>query len=262
MFYNLCSLLFITVIIAIITLIERKILALIQRRVGPNFIGFKGRLQYFADALKLFFKENIYLYNINNFFYILFPSLISIFSYIIWLNITWHKGLNILNIEFNIIIIIIFSYFYNFCIILTSYFSKNKYAFISCVRNIQLLICLETIFSSFIICYIFIFKNFNFSTIIIFQKNYKFFSFFFFWISFFLVIFLLETNRSPFDFIEAESELIAGYTNEYGNFLFALYYLGEYFHLFIFSSIFSIIFFGGWEENYFFYYYYSFKNDI
>jgi NADH-quinone oxidoreductase subunit H len=80
--FNIISMLFITMLIAILTLIERKILSLVQRRIGPFYIGYKGRLQYLADALKLFVKEIFIPYKLNKFLFIFFPSLIVFFSYI------------------------------------------------------------------------------------------------------------------------------------------------------------------------------------
>lgn len=239
--------LIITIIIASLTLIERKILALVQRRVGPFYIGYKGRLQYLADALKLFLKEISIPYKINNFFYTFFPSLLAFFSYTLWINSLWGVNVIIIEIEYNIILFIIISFFFNFCILLTGYFSKNKYATISSYRICLNLISLEFLLNLFFFNLFIFSESFNYYYFILIQQNLWFGSVFFLFLGLFFCIFLIETNRSPFDLIEAESELIAGYTSEFGGFYFALYYLGEYFHLFFFSYIFTLLIFGGWN---------------
>lgn len=239
--------LIITIVIAILTLIERKILALVQRRVGPYYIGYKGRLQYLADALKLFLKEIFVPYKINKFLFIIFPAFIVIFSYIFWINSIWGINISIIEIEYNFIIFIILSFCYNFCIILTGYFSKNKFAVISAIRCCILLLNIEILISFFFLNFIFFTNSFSFFYFFIYQENVWFIFIFAFYFGLFFIIFLLETNRSPFDLVEAESELIAGYFSEYGSFCFALYYLGEYFHLFFFSFIFTIFMLGGFN---------------
>jgi len=242
--------LIITFIIASLTLIERKILALIQRRVGPFYIGYKGRLQYLADALKLFFKEVILPLKINKFLFFFFPSIIAFLSYILWLNSIWFPNVAILDFELNIIFFIILSFFFNFIILLTGYYSNNKYAVISSYRVSLNLMNLEFLLNFFFFSIFFISESISYFNFVIIQENFWFCIIFFFFLSFFFSIFLIETNRSPFDLIEAESELIAGYTSEFGSFCFALFYLSEYFHLFFFSYMYSILILGGW--NYFY----------
>lgn len=245
--------LFITFIIASITLLERKILSLIQRRIGPSFVGFKGRLQYLADALKLIFKGIIVPYNSNKLWFIIIPSFTAALCYTFWTNSIWGPSLSIFELEYNIVFANILSLFFGYCIILAGYFSKNKYAFLASIRCGVLMINLEILLGLLFFNLIIIVESFSFSFFNIFQEN--------FWLIFLvlplfglvLLIFLLETNRAPFDLSEAESELVAGYSTEYGGFYFALFYLGEYFHLFFFSMIFSIILFGGWEYPSFFF---------
>jgi NADH-quinone oxidoreductase subunit H len=94
----------------------------------------------------------------------------------------------------------------------------------------------------------FIGESFSFFPLVIYQEIYWLIFYFFPLIGLITITFLLETNRAPFDLAEAESELVAGYQTEYGGFLFGLYYLGEYMHLFFFSMVISIIFLGGWES--------------
>jgi len=252
--YNIVCMLLVTLIIASITLIERKVLALVQRRVGPFFVGYRGRLQYIADALKLFIKGIIVPDEANKFWFVAMPSFAAAVCYTFWMNSIWGPSVSIFEIEYNIVYATILSILFGYCIILTGYFSKSKYAFMASIRCGILMLNLEVFLGLLFINVVFLTESFCFAVFVIFQEFF-WFIFFFFGLSGMIVItFLLETNRAPFDLAEAESEIVTGYTVEYGGFYFALYYLGEYFHLFFFSMIVSIILLGGWElPNFFFY---------
>ena len=128
---------------------------------------------------------------------------------------------------------------------LTGYFSKNKYAFLASIRCGVLMLNLELFLGLLIINCVIMTESFSFSSFVIVQENIWLIFIFFGLTGLIIIAFLLETNRAPFDLAEAESELIAGYTVEYGGFYFALYYLGEYFHLFFFSMFIVILLLGG-----------------
>jgi len=134
---------------------------------------------------------------------------------------------------------------FGICIMLTGYFSKNKYAVLASVRTGIGMLNLEIFLGLMILNVVFINESFSFLPIVIYQENYWLIFFFFGLIGLVTITFLLETNRAPFDLGEAESELVAGYSTEYGGFFFGLYYLGEYMHLFFFSMVISTIFLGG-----------------
>lgn len=249
-----------TIIIASLTLIERKFLALVQRRVGPNFVGYKGRLQYIADALKLFVKGALIPDESNRFLFVTIPSIAVAICYSFWMNGVWGPSISLFEIEYNLIYVSLFSVLFGVCIILTGYFSKNKYAMLAAVRTGIGMLNLELFLGLMVLNIILISESFSFLPIVIYQENYWFIYIFFFISGLIVITFLLETNRAPFDLPEAESELVTGYTTEYGGFFFGLYYLGEYLHLFFFSLVISILFFGGWEYpnfffNFFLYYY-------
>lgn len=239
--------LLVTLIIASLTLIERKVLSLIQRRVGPNFVGFRGRLQYIADALKLFLKGIIVPDNLNKFWFVTIPSFAATMCYTFWMNSMWGPSLSIFEIEYNIVFANLLSVLFGFCIILAGYFSKSKYALLASIRCGVLMINLEIILGLMFFNLIILSESFSFSLFVLIQENIWLIFIFFFSFGLIIIVFLLETNRAPFDLAEAESELVAGYTVEYGGFYFALFYLGEYFHLFFFSMVISILLFGGWE---------------
>lgn len=256
--YNILFILIITLVIATLTLIERKVLSLIQRRVGPFFVGYRGRLQYIADALKLFIKGIIVPNEANKFWFVAIPSLVAAIIYIFWINSVWGPSLSIFELEYNIVFAAILSVLFGYCVILTGYFSKSKYAVMASVRACILMLNLEIFLGIFFLNIVFFIESFTFSAYVIFQQCFWLCIPFFNVLGLIVIAFLLETNRAPFDLAEAESELVAGYTVEYGGFYFALYYLGEYFHLFFFSLVISILLFGGWEFLFLYFDFYNF----
>ena len=254
--------LFITLIIASLTLLERKTLSLVQRRVGPFFVGYRGRLQYIADALKLFIKGIMIPYEANKFWFVIMPSIAGGTCYIFWMNSVWGPSVSIFEIEYNIVFASLLSVFFGYCIMLTGFVSKSKYAVLASIRCGILMLNLEIFLGLLIINLILFSESFCFSVFVVYQEFFWFFIIFFIILGLVIITFLLETNRSPFDLAEAESELVAGYTVEYGGFFFALYYLGEYFHLFFFSMFIAILIFGGWEYPNFFFFFYIYEYEL
>lgn len=259
---NIVLMLVLTIIIASLTLIERKFLALVQRRVGPNFVGYKGRLQYIADALKLFVKGALIPDESNRFLFVTIPSIAVAICYSFWMNGLWGPSISLFEIEYNLIYISLFSVLFTMCVILTGYFSKNKYAMLAAVRTGIGALNLELFLGLMVLNIILLSESFSFLPLVIYQENYWFIFLFFLIGGLIVITFLLETNRAPFDLPEAESELVTGYTTEYGGFFFGLYYLGEYLHLFFFSLVISILFFGGWEFPNFLINFYNYYYDI
>jgi len=245
--YNIICMLLITLVIASITLIERKVLSLIQRRVGPHYVGYRGRLQYIADALKLFIKGIVVPEGSNKFWFVAMPSVAGAVCYTFWMNSMWGPSVSIFEVEYNMVYASILSILFSYCIMLTGYFSKSKYAFLASIRCAILMLNIEIFLGLLVINLIFLTESFCFSVFVIYQEIIWLIFIFFGVSGLIFITFLLETNRAPFDLAEAESELVTGYSVEYGGFYFALYYLGEYFHLFFFSMVISLVLFGGWE---------------
>jgi NADH-quinone oxidoreductase subunit H len=237
----------VTLIIATMTLIERKILSLMQRRVGPDFVGYKGRLQYIADALKLFIKGALIPEESNKFFFITIPAIVAAICYSFWLNAVWGPSVSIFEIEYNLVFASLFSACFTICIILTGYFSKNKYAMLAAIRAGISMLNLELFLGLMFLNLMMITESFSFLSAVTLQEIFWLFFLFFILLGVITITFLLEVNRAPFDLSEAESELVAGYTVEYGGFFFGVYYLGEYLHLYFFSIVIVTLFFGGWE---------------
>lgn len=244
--------LILTIVIATVTLIERKVLALIQRRVGPNYIGYKGRLQFIADALKLLFKHIAVINKTNKILFLAIPALVLITSYLFWVNLVWLDNLSICEIEYNLLFMGVISYLFSYLLVLVGYVSNNKYAILASSRVIVISLNLEILLNFFIIVLAILSESLSFLQLVNIQADQKFNFFILLPILPILIItFLLETGRIPFDLAEAESELIAGYTTEYGGFYFALFYLGEYFHLYCFSGVYALCLLGGWNSIFF-----------
>ena len=250
--YYIVLLILMTLIVAAITLLERKALSLSQRRVGPNFVGYKGRLQYLADALKLFLKGFIVPIEVNKFLFILCPSLVFTTCYTFWANSAWGLNIGICEIEFNLVYANLLSGIFSIAVILTGFVSRNKYAYLASIRSLLMVLNLEIILGLFLLTIalfsktlsIYFFAYLQETTLIIFNYLYI--------LGMIIVLFFLETGRAPFDMHEAESELVSGYNTEYGGFYFALYYLGEYFHLLFFASFISVTLLGFDNVNLYF----------
>ena len=164
--------LILTIIIASLTLIERKFLALVQRRVGPNFVGYKGRLQYIADAIKLFIKGAFAPNETNKFLFVTIPSIALGVCYSFWINSLWGPSISIFEIEYNIIYISLFSVLFGLCVILTGYFSKNKYALLAAVRTGIGMLNLEIFLGLMLLNIVLISESFSFSMIVVYQEIY------------------------------------------------------------------------------------------
>ena len=163
--------LLVTLIIASLTLIERKFLSLLQRRVGPNYVGYKGRLQYIADALKLFVKGVLIPYESNKFWFILVPSTALTICYSFWINSVWGPNLSIFELEYNTVYATLLSILFSFCIVLTGYFSRNKYAMLASIRTVLLVLNLEVFLGLMILNLVIVTESFTFSVFVVYQES-------------------------------------------------------------------------------------------
>ena len=217
-----------------VTIIERKLLAKIQRRKGPRrFI-----LQAIIDGIKVITKERIYRENIL--FYIsLFINLFLIILLFEFLPIsTLYKEINY---KLEILVYILISSFNFYTIIYSSLFSNNKFSLQALIRGINQLVSYEINISVILLSFIILTNSYNYIDILLDQID----SFNFFFFPFFLILFislLAESNRIPFDLLEGESELVAGRLTEYSSLEFSLIYLSEYYIL-LFNSSFLLLFF-------------------
>lgn len=234
----------ITLIGGILPLIERKYLSLIQRRVGPKFVGYKGRLQFIADALKMFLKGCVVPNSANPFHFFLWPAVVLSLCYMFWVSVLWGSNLTYFELEYNIVFLALLSIGLNVAIFLTGYYSKNKYALLGSVRTLVVLFGLELMLGIFFVNLISFLHSFHIAGLRALQEEFALAIAHGTVLTLVVIVVLVEINKSPFDLNEAETELVTGYHTEYGAFWFALFYLGEYFHLFFTSVLMVYCFIG------------------
>jgi NADH-quinone oxidoreductase subunit H len=236
------------IVIAFFTLAERKVIASVQRRRGPNVVGIFGLLQAIADGLKLVGKEILIPSKANTDLFILAPVLTFGTSLINWAFLPiGNIGNVIANQNLAILFVLAISSVGVYGIILSGWSSNSRYAFLGAIRSTSQMVSYEVSMGLLIMPVIVCTGSFNFSAISYFQSQHS-------WLMFsllpvtglFLISILAETNRAPFDLPEAEAELVAGYNVEYSSLTFALFFLGEYSNMIILAIFTSLLFFGGW----------------
>lgn len=247
------SCVFILIFIAFFTLAERKFMGLLQRREGPDKVGFEGILQPIADGVKLAKKEVIKPKdNMNPFLFSIAPMISFTVSISLWSLIPLNSYGAFSNPEISILLILGISSFGSYGVIYSGWASNNKYALMGSLRSVAQLISYEIIFSILFMPIIAISRSFNLSKIVEYQEINGWFGWYLLPISFiFFVVALAETNRTPFDLPEAEAELVSGYNVEYSSLIFALFFLAEYSSMGIISALFVTCFWGGWSTNIF-----------
>ena len=232
--------------VAYFTIAERKIMGSIQRRRGPNVIGFLGLLQPLADGLKLFVKETILPSNSNIFLFILAPLLTFILSLIGWAVIPLSNTLVISDLNIGILYLFAISALSVYGIILAGWSSNSKYPFLGALRSAAQMISYEVSIGFIVINVALCTGSFNLSQIVLSQQKIWYVIPLFPMFVLFYISMLAETNRHPFDLPEAEAELVSGYNVEYSSMTFALFFLGEYANMLLMSTFSSILFLGGW----------------
>jgi len=232
--------------IAYLTLAERKVIAAMQLRRGPNRVGFFGLLQPIADGLKLLHKEIIVPRSSNPFLFILAPILTFSLSLAAWAVIPLNFGLVLANINVGILYLFAISSLGVYGIIIAGWSSNSTYAFLGALRSAAQMVSYEVSMGLVIISVLLCTGSLNLTKIVLAQEKMWFaIPMLPMFIVFFISI-LAETNRTPFDLPEAEAELVAGYHVEYSSLAFALFFLGEYANMILLSAMTTILFFGGW----------------
>ena len=232
--------------VAFITIAERKTMGSMQRRVGPNIVGYYGILQPFADALKLLIKEFISPSQANLILFFLGPIITLIFALYGYAVIPYGPGLSLLDFDLGILYMLAVSSIATYGILLAGWSANSKYAFLGSLRSTAQLISYELILSSAVLLAVLLGGGFNLTTIVESQKPVIFF---FPLLPIFIIFFIAaiaETNRAPFDLAEAESELVSGFMTEHSAVIFVFFFLAEYASIILMCILLSIVFLGGY----------------
>lgn len=233
--------------IAYFTLYERHILAALQRRQGPNIVGFYGLFQPLADGLKLFLKESILPKSSNTFLFILSPVFTFGLARAGWRVFPVAEGARISDFRLGLLYIFALSSLSVHSVIRAGWSSNSKYAFLGGLRSAAQRISYEVSLGATLVSLLLFSGTLNFSTIVEGQSDLWFgLPLLPIFIIFFITT-LAETNRHPFDLPEAEAELVSGYNVEYSARGFALFFLAEYSNIILRSGLNALLFFGGWH---------------
>lgn len=239
------------VAIAYILLADRKIWAAVQLRRGPNVVGPWGLFQSFADLLKFVLKEPVIPAGANKGVFLLAPLVTCVLALAAWAVMPVNAGWVIANINVGVLYIFAISSLMVYGIIMAGWASNSKYAFLSAVRSAAQMVSYEVSIGFVIITVLLCAGSLNLSSIVAAQDT-KYGALGWYWLPLFpmFVVFfisaLAETNRPPFDLVEAESELVAGFMVEYGSTPYMMFMLGEYVAIGTMCAMGAILFLGGW----------------
>jgi NADH-quinone oxidoreductase subunit H len=232
--------------VAYLTLAERKVIAAMQLRKGPNVVGPFGLLQPLADGLKLLVKETVIPSGANKVVFVLAPMVTFTLAIVAWAVIPFSPGLVLADINVGILYLFAISSLGVYGIIMAGWASNSKYPFLGALRSAAQMVSYEISIGFVIITVLLCVGSLNLTKVVEAQKD--------MWFALpllpmFIVFFvsaLAETNRAPFDLPEAEAELVSGYNVEYSSMTFALFFLGEYANMILMSGITTVLFLGGW----------------
>ncbi len=234
------------IMVAYLTYAERKVLAAIQLRRGPNVVGPFGLWQPFADALKMLTKETIIPSGSNRALFLFAPMLTFGLAMIAWAVIPVGDGWAIADINVGILYLFAISSLGVYGIIIAGWASNSKYAFMGAMRSAAQMVSYEVSIGFVIVCVLLCVGSLNLSDIVRAQQTIWFCIPLFPMFIVFFISGLAECNRSPFDLAEGESEIVAGFFVEYSSLSFGLFFLGEYANMILMSAMTSILFLGGW----------------
>jgi NADH-quinone oxidoreductase subunit H len=232
--------------VAYFTIAERKIMGAIQRRRGPNVVGYIGLLQPLADGLKLFVKETTLPNSANVSLFLLAPSMAFILSLMGWAVIPFSEGLVLCDLNLGLLYLFAISALNVYGILFAGWSSNSKYPYLGALRSAAQMISYEISLGFTALSVVICSGTFNLSGIVLTQEKVWFFIPLFPMFLIFYISMLAETNRHPFDLPEAEAELVSGYNVEYSSMTFALFFLGEYANMLIMSAFGATLFLGGW----------------
>src|SRR6187200_1453904 len=240
--------------VAMIIYADRKIWAAIALRRGPNVVGPWGLLQSFADGLKVFLKETIIPTSANKGLFLIAPIVTFTVALIVWAVVPFAPGVVLADVNVGLLYILAASSLGVYGVIVAGWASNSKYPFFSALRAAAQMVSYEVSIGFVLICVVLYAGTFNLTEIVMAQKGnifgivsaYGLNPLLFPMAVVFLISSMAETFRTPFDLVEAESELVAGHQTEYSSMSFALFWLGEYGNVLLMCALNAILFWGGW----------------
>jgi NADH-quinone oxidoreductase subunit H len=240
--------------VAMIIYADRKIWAAIALRRGPNVVGPFGLLQSFADGLKVFLKETIVPTNANKGLFLIAPIVTFTVALIVWAVVPFQPGVVLADVNVGLLYVLAASSLGVYGVIVAGWASNSKYPFFSALRAAAQMVSYEVSIGFVLITVVLYANTFNLTEIVLAQKGFGLGIFNGFGFNLLLfpmsVVFLIssmaETFRTPFDLVEAESELVAGHQTEYSSMSFALFWLGEYANVILMCALNALLFWGGW----------------
>jgi NADH-quinone oxidoreductase subunit H len=232
--------------VAYLTYAERRVIGAMQLRKGPNVVGPFGLLQPIADALKLLMKETILPSGANRVVFIAAPMLTFILAMIGWAVIPFDEGWVLADLNVGVLFLFAVSSLGVYGVIMAGWASNSKYPFLGALRSAAQMVSYEVSMGFVIITVLVCVGSLNLSDIVMAQRTVWFCVPLLPMFVVFFISTLAETNRSPFDLPEGESELVAGFFVEYSSMPFALFFLGEYANMILMCALTTILFLGGW----------------
>src|SRR4029078_11849859 len=248
---SLALLVTLLIIVAFLLYADRKVWAAVQMRRGPNVVGHWGLLQSFADLLKFVFKEPVIPAGANKGIFLLAPLVTAGLALSAWAVIPVAKGWEVANLNVGILFVFAISSLQVYGVIMAGWASNSKYAFLAALRSAAQMVSYEVSIGFVIITVLLCAGSLNLSEVVAAQDgrfglfNWYFLPLFPMFVVFFIST-LAETNRPPFDLLEAESELVAGFMVEYSSTPYMLFMLGEYVAIVLMCGLGTILFLGGW----------------
>ena len=232
--------------VAYLTFMERKVMAAIQLRKGPNVVGPFGLWQPFADALKMLFKETVIPTGSDRFLFLLAPMITFGLAITAWAVIPVNNHWGIANINVGVLYLFAISSLSVYGVIIAGWASNSKYAFLGALRSAAQMVSYEVSIGFVIVTVLLCVGSLNLNDIVLAQRTIWFAVPLFPMFIVFFISGLAETNRAPFDLAEGDTEIVAGFFVEYSSMTFALFYLGEYANMILISAMTTTLFLGGW----------------